>query len=206
MRSQCVVRRGTGAVAMLVLAACSGSGDDNSVQEAPDNTYTGCPSPASCGDVTIAVSHASAEFVSYEVDVRSLTLKQMDGASAKTVPATTRIDLATAADQNQSLTFASVPNGAYVEGTLELDYTNADILVEANGQQLAARVVGADGNPAGLIHVPVILGDHGQLTVAPGSASLLTVDFDLAAASAVDLTAMTPIVTVMPSLTAMVSD
>jgi Domain of unknown function (DUF4382) len=200
MRVQDVVRWAAGATVVLALAACGSGG--NGAETPPENTYSGCLAPSSCGSAVIAVTDADAEFVSYTVDVRSLTLKQSNGATAKVLPVTTRIDLAHAADLAQSLTFATVPNGAYTEGTLELDYTNAEITVDSNGQQMVARVVGADGSPVNVVHVPVVLSDSRQLTIAPGSSAMLAVDFDLAAANTVDLTTMTPVVTVMPSLIA----
>ncbi|HEY5809550.1 MAG TPA: DUF4382 domain-containing protein [Povalibacter sp.] len=200
MRVQDVVQWTAGAAVVLTLMACGGGG--NGTEAPPENTYSGCLTPSSCGSVVIAVTDADTEFLSYAVDVRSLTLKQSNGDTAKMLPVTTRIDLAQAADLAQSLTFVTVPNGAYTEGTLELDYTNAEVTVESNGQQMAARVVGADGSPVGVVHVPVALNDSRQLTIVPGSSALLAVDFDLAAANSVDLSAMTPIVTVTPSLIA----
>jgi len=155
-----------------------------------------------CGTVYIGMTDADGDFLSYTVDVVSLKLKRANGATVETLPATTRIDFAQYVDLTEFLTAATVPNGAYVAATLRLDYSNADISVEKDGAPVAASAVDAAGNALGVVDVNVTLDNRHHLVVAPGRPSLFTLDFNLAATNAVDLTTTPAKVTVTPALVA----
>jgi hypothetical protein len=148
------------------------------------------------------MTDADGDFLSYTVDVVSLALKRANGTVVETLPNQTRVDFAQFVDLTEFVTAATIPNGSYVEGTLRLDYTNAAVTVEKNGQPIAATVVGADGNPLGIVDVRVILDNRNHLVVAPGRPSLLTLDFNLAATNTVDLTTTPAKVTARPALIA----
>jgi hypothetical protein len=202
----------TGARAMLaragvlaglaVLAACGGGGGGSMSSPSSGGTQADSCSASSCGTAYIAMTDADGDFMSYTVDVVSLTLKRANGATVETLPATTRVDFAQYVDLTEFLTAATIPNGEYVEGTLRLDYTNADITVEQNGAPVAAKAVDADGNPLGVVDVNVTLDNKHHLTVAPGLPSLFSLDFNLAATNAVDLSTTPATVTVTPALVA----
>ncbi|MBB6094558.1 hypothetical protein HNQ60_003445 [Povalibacter uvarum] len=202
MRVPVLVRFAAGAIGALMLAGCGSGGGDAATQQPPGPVYSGCVTPADCGNVIIAMTDADGDFLSYTVDVQSLTLKRANGDTVETLPLTTRIDFAQVVDLSEFLTSATVPNGAYVEGSLRLDYSNAAVTVESNGQPVEARVVGADGSPLGIVDVRVVLDNRNHLTVSPGRPSLLTLDFDLAASNTVDLTTSPATVTATPSLVA----
>ncbi len=77
------------------------------------------------------------------------------------------------------MTAATVPNGSYVEGTLRLDYTNADINVEVNGVPKAATVVDENGQPLGVVDVWIVLDNRNHIVVSPGGGrALMQFDFD----------------------------
>jgi hypothetical protein len=200
MRGPILVRFLTGAIGALILSGCGGGGAE--APQPPVNTFSACGAPADCGNVIIAMTDADGDFLSYTIDVQSLTLKRANGDTVETLPLTTRIDFAQIVDLTEFLTSATVPNGAYVEGSLRLDYANAAVTVELNGQPVEARIVGADGNPLGVVDVRVVLDNRNHLTVSPGRPSLLTLDFDLAASNSVDLTTSPVTVTATPSLVA----
>src|SRR5678816_3183321 len=82
------------------------------------------------------------------------------------------------------------------------DSSNADINVEQNGAPMAARAVDTSGNALGAVDVTVTLDNRHHLFVAPGRPSLFTLDFNLAATNAVDLTTTPATVTVTPALVA----
>ena len=187
------------AAMILTLAGCGGSGGNGTVSS---TAAPGCADSAGCGTTYIALTDADGDFLSYTVDVVSLTLKRSNGTVVETLPAQTRVDFAQYVDLTEFLTAASIPNGSYIEGTLKLDYSNAEVTVESNGQPVAAKVVDADGNPLGVVDVKVILDNRSRLIVAPGRPSLLTLDFNLAATNTVDLSTTPATVTARPTLVA----
>lgn len=186
------------AVSLLTLTACGGgSGNELETTQQP----TGCDA-SSCGSLFVAMTDADGDFLSYAVDVVSLKLKRANGTVVETLPNQTRVDFAQYVDLTEFITAATIPNGTYVEGTLRLDYTNAAVTVEQNGQPVAARVVDANGVALGVVDVRVVLDNRHRLVVAPGLPALLTLDFNLAATNTVDLTTTPVTVKARPTLIA----
>ncbi|MEQ1579691.1 MAG: metallophosphoesterase [Steroidobacteraceae bacterium] len=196
----------TGALATLALAACGGGeGSSGTASSGVPGVGTSCASGASCGSVYVAVTDADGDFLSYTVDVLSLSLERADGTTVQALPVSTRVDFSQYVDLSEFLTAATVPVGTYVGGTMRLDYTNADISVELNGQPQAARAVDASGTVLGVRDVRVVLDNRGRLVVTPGRPALLTLDFDLTASNSVNL-GTTPItVTATPALVASIA-
>jgi hypothetical protein len=188
------------AASLLMLAGCGGGSESDSSMGAP--VASSCGDAAGCGVAYIAMTDADGDFLSYTVDVVSLSLRRANGTVVETLPNRTRVDFAQYVDLTEFITVATIPNGSYVEGTLRLDYTNAAVTVEQNGQPVATRVVGANGSALGIVDVRVVLDNRNHLVVSPGRPSLLTLDFNLAATNIVDL-ATTPVtVTARPTLIA----
>ena len=151
-----------------MLAGCSGGGGDSS-PDTPRSQQT-CGSGSGCGPLIVTLTDADGDFLSYTVDVQALTLKRANGDVVAAAPTQTRVDLAQYVDLTEFLTAATVPIGSYVEGTLRLDYSNAEITVEQNGQPVAARVVDATGHPLGVVDVRVVLDNRSRLVVDAGPA------------------------------------
>ena len=82
------------------------------------------------GVVAIGLTDAQGDFLTYTVDVTSLTLTKADSTFVQTLPQRTRVDFAQIVDLTEFVTGATIPAGTYVSATLNLDYTNADIQVE----------------------------------------------------------------------------
>jgi len=154
------------------------------------------------GQVIIGLTDADGDFLSYTVDVVSLSLTRANGDQVQTLPLSTRVDFAQYTELTEFLTAATVPNGAYTAATMTLDYTDADIQVERNGQAVPAVVKDEDGDPVGTIEVSVKLDNARRLIVAPGVPAHLTLDFDLAASNSVDTSVDPPVVTLEPVLIA----
>lgn len=186
---------------LVALAACGGStGGTTSLAQ---DTVASCnpDDPATveeCGTLYVAMTDADGDFVSYFVDVVSLTLEKADGAVVETLPNSTRIDFADYVELTEFVTAASVPPGTYVAGSITLDYTDAEIFVEAEGMAVPAVAVDEDGGALQRVGLRIELAERDQLVIRRGSPALLTVDFDLAASHRVDLAATPAAVTVEP--------
>ncbi len=178
-------------------AACngtSGSGDDSAA--------TGP------GSLMIALADAQGDFLSYDVDIVSLTLTRADGTVVETLPVNTRVDFAQYTQLTEFLTAATVPSGKYVKASITLDYQAASIVVEdATGNPVTVNsILDGMGNPAGLMEMSVGLSNANALVIAPGIPAHLLLDFDLAATNVVTFDAGgLPSVTVTPILIAEVN-
>ncbi len=153
-------------------------------------------------EVTIGLTDAEGDFLSYTVDVVSLTLTKANGAVVETLPLTTRVDFAQYVEMTEFVTAATIPSGVYKSATMRLDYSNADIQVETGGITQAASVRDINGQPITMLDVTVKFDDRKALTIFPGVPAHLTLDFNLEASNTVDTSGVTPQVTVDPFLVA----
>ncbi len=189
----------------LALSACGG-GAGTSTEPVPPVVATCVPSdPATageCGTVIIGLTDADGDFLSYGVDVLSVTLEKANGAVVDVLPNATRIDFSQYVDLTEFISVATIPPGIYVAGTIQLDYDNADVFVEADGTAKKASVVDIDGNPMGQTSLKIILSDREQLVVTKARASLLTLDFDLDASHIVDVVPTPAVATAEPFIVA----
>jgi hypothetical protein len=90
----------------------------------------------------------------------------------------------------------------YVSGTLQLDYTNANIVVDVNGVPTQAVAVDASGAALKTVSLDVQLDKNKPLTITAGRPSLLELDFDLLASNSIDTTKSPVQVTVQPVIVA----
>ena len=167
---------------------------------------SGCAGGAADGDtgeVVIGLTDADGDFLTYQVDVLSLTLTRNDGTIVEVLPLTTRVDFAQYTDMTEFLTAAMVPTGVYTGATMRLDYNGADVQVEVAGDPVPATLQDGKRDPLGEVTVAVRLDDRKQLNIRPGVPAHLVLDFELAASNDVDLTdPAAPVVTVAPFLLA----
>ena len=186
------LRRAAGAVlACLALASapmltgCAGVDGDN-------------------GEVVIGLTDADGDFLTYSVEVQSLTLTRADDTVVEVLPISTTVDFAEYTTMTEFLTAAMIPNGVYVAADMVLDYSNADIQVEVAGNAVPAAAVDADGNPMGVTTMTVKLEERDHIRIRPGVPAHVVFDFDLAATNQVDVTTdpANPVVTVDPVLLA----
>jgi len=161
------------------------------------------------GTVSIGLTDAAGDFLSYAVDVTSLTLTKADGTVVQTLPQRTRIDFARLVDLTEFVTGVTIPAGKYVSTTLQLDYlTNpADIEVDdgsGNSVKVAAgNIKDSQGNQVRTLSMTVQLDNARPLPIAPFIPALLDLDFNLAASNSVDMSVpAAPVVTVSPLLVA----
>ncbi len=177
-------------VATLMLAACGG-GAGTTALEPPDPTATCDPSdPATfdeCGTLIVALTDADGDFLNYTVNVLSLELETANGRVIETLPRSTRINFTDYVDLTELVTAATVPPATYVSGTIRLDYTDAEVFVEADGASKKADVYGTDGALLTQTELRIRLSDRDRLVVTKGRPALLQLDFDLAASHEVDV-------------------
>jgi hypothetical protein len=188
------------AVVATMLTACSGGGGSDEAASAAAAPPLG--SCADCGTLLVAVTDADGDFVSYSVDVVSVTLRRPNGASLEVLPSRTRIDFAQLTDLADLLSVATVAPGDFVGGTIRLDYGGAEVFVEAGGQIVPARVVGADGAELGVVDLSIDLSNREHLVIARGRNALLSLDFDLLASHEVDITQAPAVVAARPYIVA----
>lgn len=178
-------------VATLMLAACGG-GAGTTALDTPDPTVTCDPAnPATfdeCGTVLVALTDADGDFLNYTVDVLSLQLETANGRIVETLPRSTRINFTDYVDLTELVTAATIPPATYVSGTIRLDYSDAEVFVEAGGASKEADVYGMDGALLAQTELRIQLSDRDRLIVTKGRPALLQLDFDLAASHTVDIT------------------
>ena len=192
-------------VIALALSACGGGSGTTNTAEPPAVATCNPADPATageCGTLIIGLTDADGDFLSYTVDVLSLILEQADGTIIEVMPNATRVDFSQYVDLTEFISVATVPPGVYVAGTIRLDYTNAEIVVEDGDVAKDAIVVGTDGNPLGQTELKVRLADRDQLFINRATTSLLTIDFDLDASHTVDLTQTPAVATAEPFIIA----
>ena len=173
------------------LSACGGSGSSSTV--VPEQETASCnPNDAStadeCGVLYLALTDADGDFLSYVVDVVSLSLERDDGTTIETLPNAARIDFADYVELTEFVSAVNVPPGTYVSGTIRLDYSMAEIFVDSNGEAAEAVVVDDSGTSLDQVDLRIRLPERDRLIMRRGLASLLVVDFDLAASHTLDLT------------------
>jgi hypothetical protein len=160
------------------------------------------------GDLIIGLTDAPSDFVTYTVDVVSLTLTKQNGTVVNTLPLETRVDFSLYTDMTEFLTAATVPSGIYTKAVMTLDYQNADIQVEnMNGVAVPVEnILDDDGNSITTLKVSVHLEGINKLLIVPGIPVHLTLDFDLKASNQVEFDNNDiPTVTIKPLLLAEVN-
>ncbi|MGB5626649.1 MAG: hypothetical protein WBM61_13000 [Woeseiaceae bacterium] len=178
-------------LAVVILTACGGGTGTTANQ---DNGAAAVCDPndastfAECGTVMVALTDADGDFLNYTVDVSSLTLETANGRIVETLPRQTRINFSDYVDLTELVTVATIPPGTYVSGTISLDYTDAEVVVEADGESKAAVVKNLSGETVTQTELKVELSNRDRLIVSKGRPAFLQLDFDLAASHTVDIT------------------
>jgi hypothetical protein len=208
MRSPAGIRRPLApwtlcALGAMGLAACGGSGSSDPMP----TTSVSQQVCSNCGTAMVSLTDQPGDFVSYIVNVDSLSLTRSDGTVVQTVPVTTQVDFAQLVNLSEIVSADQIPAGAYTSAQLTLDYTNATIVVDTSSGDVtvpAADILsGTTGRPlTGQVTLTLSLSSDQQLIVTPGTVANLALDFNLLASNTVNLTANPITVTVNPTLTA----
>ena len=193
----------TVATMSMLMAACSGGSSTTSQPQVALECDPNDPSTIDeCGTLYVGLTDADGDFLSYSVNVVSLQLEKADGTLIETLPNNTRIDFAQYVELTEFVSAATVPPGTYVAGSITLDYSDAEVMVEENGVAKVATVVDDQGIPLTQTTLKIMLADRDRLFIARGRPSLLVVDFDLGASHSVDSVATPAIATAEPFIVA----
>lgn len=184
-----ITRRATLLLSALILAAC---GSGASTSEPGPGPVAACDpaDPAThdeCGTLLIGLTDADGDFLNYTVNVNSLTLETANGRVVDVMPASTRVNFTDYVDVTELVAAVVVPPATYVKGRINLDYTDAEVVVEANGAARDAVVTDLDGVELTQTSLEIVLSNRDQLLVTRRRAHFLQLDFDLAASHTVDI-------------------
>ena len=190
-------------VAFMLSACGGGAGTTSNEPPLASECVPGDPGTADqCGTLIIGLTDGDGDFLSYTVDVLSLTLERADGATVEVLPNSTRVDFASYVNLTEFISVANVPPGIYIAGTIQLDFSDAEVFVEAGDQAKETVVVDADGNPLTRTKLKIRLSDRDQLFVSRGHTALMTLDFDLDASHMVDIAPTPAVATAEPFIVA----
>jgi hypothetical protein len=188
------------ALVAAVIGACGGAATTG-VGGGPVGGSDACS--GGCGTALLTITDAPGDFLSYTIDVTSLQLKRANGTLVQALPVSSRIDFAQLVDLDEVLSAGQIPAGEYVSATLNVDYSNASIVVDdGTGAGVTVSPVNASGAALGAVALNVELDNRNRLAITPGHIARLAFDLNLAASNAVDLA--TRKVTVSPFIVASV--
>ena len=188
------------------LAACSGGGSSAGLAD----TDAGCTAAntSGCGSVIVALTDVEGDFTSYTVDVLSISLERSDGVQIEMLPQSVRVDFAQLTELSELISSATVAPGDFVGGRIRIDYSDAEIYVEAGGEIVPTEVYDGDGKlltaatPDSIVNVEITLPNRDHLIISRGRTALLSIDFDLTASHIVDTTTAPVSVVAQPYLVA----
>ena len=155
-----------------------------------------------CGTIFVGVTDADGDFLNYTVNVAGLELTRADGTQVSVLPASQPVNFAEYVDVSELATAATVPVGIYTSGTITIDYADADIQVEKNGEAFTANMIDEQGNSLNSVTLAIELDEGNRLIVARRRPAMLEIDFNLAASHTVDLDADPISVTTEPFIVA----
>lgn len=192
------------AAMLLTVAGCGGGGGAPVAATPVGPPAASCDASGTtdCGTVYIGFTDADGDFLSYSVDVVSLTMTKASGAVVNALPVRQRVDFAQLVDMTELVTAATIPSGTYVKASMRLDYSGNEVNVEVDGTPVAASVLGKDGLALGVVDFEIQLDNRNHVVVMPGRPAFLQLDFDLAASHTVDLAASPITATAEPFLVA----
>jgi hypothetical protein len=160
----------------------------------------GTHSTASLGTPVVTLSDTSGQFAAYRVTLDSISLTDTNGAIWNPIPQmpAESVDLAALTDLTELLGVQAAPSGTYKSATLTLDYSNAGIWVNLNGQAVAATPLSSTGTAPTVATVTVTFDPNNPPVITRGASTRLAIDFNLAASNSINTATTPPTVTVRP--------
>ncbi|HKD53873.1 MAG TPA: hypothetical protein VKB72_06595 [Steroidobacteraceae bacterium] len=137
--------------------------------------------------VTMGGEGTSADFASYVVIVDSISLTRTDGTlitllgGGGTSPQ--EIDFAQLGTLAEMVEAPAAPSGTYTSATMSLDFTNAQVWVNQNGQPVRGSVTVLGGGP--VYTVTITFDPSHPLVITQGVSQRLQISLDLAASNTI---------------------
>ena len=149
----------------------------------------GCSSSSTVtyGTGVLTVQASNVGFVSYRVNVDSITLTRTDGLVVEPLVYPQTVDFTQITDIGELLGAPAVPIGTYVQATITLDYSQPSIAVENAGNAVGLAPVGTDGVLLTAVAVTINFDANNPLVINTQQSSRVGVNVDLAAFNKVDL-------------------
>lgn len=162
------------------------SSDSSSSDTATDTDSNSGTTKTVGGTVQVALTDAEADFVTYQVTLNSITLVRTDGTEVDLLATATSVDFVQYQQLSELFAMSSVPSGSYSSVVLNLDYSNASLVIQdEDGVTYSASAVDSSGKALTTLDVTLQLDTDEPLTVADGELAGLTLDMDLAASNEV---------------------
>lgn len=163
----------------FLLAACGGSGGSTSSEFSEEPGVS-----EEFGELQIVLTDAEDDFLTYQVEIDSVTLIGVGGREVDVLATTTEVDFVQYQELSELFAVRSIPAGNYDSIELMLDYTNAEIVIQDElGNPIVAQPVDEDGAPVGELTVELQFGDAETIFVSPLRVANLTLDLDLEASN-----------------------
>lgn len=166
----------------LSLTACGGG--SAGIADISGSGGSGTGSGTETGKVQIVLTDAEEDFLTYKIDVVSITLSNAAGREVDVLTTTTEVDFVQYQELSELFAVRSIPAGSYNSIQLELDYTNSEIIVQDEfGTPFLADPIDSEGAPITLLNVDLQFGDADTVFVSPARVANLTLDLDLSASN-----------------------
>lgn len=172
-------------ISTLLLVACGGGsgGGSTNLGAGLGNDNDG-GTGTETGKVQILLTDAEEDFLTYKIDVVSITLSTEAGGEVDVLTTATEVDFVQYQELSELFAIRSIPAGNYNSIQLELDYTDSEIIVQDDeGNPHMASPLDADGAPITLLNVDLQFGDADSVIVSPARVANLTLDLDLSASN-----------------------
>lgn len=206
MLSRRLSRFSLGTLLCATLITVAGCGGGSSGGRASASTDACVNDADTCGQLVVGVTDAEGDFINYEVSVTGVKLERADGTTVDVLPTATRVDFVQDTSITDIVSAAFIPPGVYIGGSIDVDFSNADVHVEGpNGSELPATVFDVNGNPLGAVSLDIRLDPAHPIVMTRRRATLLTFDFNLAASNVVDTSTNPAVVTAEPYIVATVA-
>lgn len=172
-------------IGSLFLTACGGSSSDDAATE-------------ETGSLALSLTDAEEDFLTYKVTLDSVSLVRRDGTQVELLPVETEVDFVQYRELSELFAVLSVPAGHYDEVRLNLDYSDAEVVIQdQNGDPQIATLIDNDGDPVTTMSVELTLNDGETIHIRPRAIAQLSLDLDLAASNTI-VTYEPPVVQVAP--------
>lgn len=156
-------------------------------------------------DLVLALTDAEEDFLSYTVAVNSILLTKENGDQTEILPERTTVDFVEYQELTELFSVVKAPVGKYQSIQIELDYSEAYILIQdENGQSFEAQVLDSDENLVTTMIVDFQLERDESLELEKGKRHFLTLDLDLSASNTI-VSFEPAVVEVQPFITGEVS-